>query len=133
MSLIKTEREIRTDYGRIKVTAARQRLSSLSGATATATAIIPDGALVLGVVVRVSTAITGATSFQVGDGSDADRWGAAIAIDVDTTSTPADFTSGTVAIATSATNVVLTANGSNFTAGTVDIVVWYIWLTAPES
>jgi hypothetical protein len=108
-------------------------LSGLSGATATATNFIPAGSIVLGVTVRVLTAITGATTFDIGDGTDVDRWGAGRAIAVGTTTTAANFTITSIPIYASATSVVLTANGSNFTAGEVKLSIAYISVGAPAA
>jgi hypothetical protein len=108
-------------------------LSGLSGATATATNLIPAGSVVIGVTVRVTTTITGATSFEIGDGTDPDRWGTTIAVTSGTTTTNANTTITTVPIYAAATSVVLTANGGNFTAGAVKVTVHYISLTAATS
>jgi hypothetical protein len=105
-------------------------LSGISGATATATNLIPAGSIVFGVTVRVTTAITGATTFDVGDGTDVDRWGAAISINADTTTTASNFTITSVPIYASATSVVLTANGGNFSAGGVRVTVHFARVTA---
>lgn len=108
-------------------------VSAMSGATVTSASLIPAGSVVLGVTVRVTTLIEGATSFTVGDGTDADRWGTGIAVAAGTTTTVADTTITSVPIYAAATNVVLTATGSNFTAGAVRITVHYISLTAATS
>tara|TARA_R100001244_G_scaffold25113_2_gene25462 strand:+ start:114554 stop:115786 length:1233 start_codon:yes stop_codon:yes gene_type:complete len=109
-------------------------LSGLTGATVTATSLIPAGALVLGVSARVTTTITGATTFDVGDGADVDRWGTAIVLTAATLVQPADYTDNTVVWQGSAAgDVVLTANGSNFTAGAIRVVVTYMSLTAPTT
>lgn len=113
----------------INVRSAETALTGLSGATATATSLIPAGSLVLGVSCRVTTAITGATTFDVGDGSDVDAFGAAIAIALDTTTDLTDSTITAAPIYASATNVVLTANGSNFTGGAVRVTVHYMTIT----
>lgn len=107
-------------------------LTSLSGATATATNLIPAGAVVIGVTTRVTAAITGATGYDVGD-VDQDRWGANIGISLDTTSDNTDWTDGSLLCYPSTTSVVLTALGSNFTGGSVRISVHYIEITAPTS
>lgn len=108
-------------------------LSDLS-ISATATGLIPNGALVLGVVVRVTTLITGPTSFDVGDGTDVDRWGATIALTAGTTTSPSGFTDNTIQWQTGgAGNVVLSPNGGAFTAGAARVVVAYVSLTAPTS
>lgn len=109
---------------------ASTNLTGLSGATATATNLIPAGSIVFGVTVRVTTGITGATTFDIGDGTDVDRWGAARPIAAGTTTTAANFTITSVPIYASATSVVLTANGSNFTAGDVRVTVHFARLTA---
>ena len=107
--------------------------SALSGASYTASNIIPAGSLVLGVSVRVTTAITGATTFQVGYAGDPDAWGATVAIASGTTTTPANFTiTGPIFFAT-ATSVVATANGSNFAGGVLRTTVHYIEIGAATS
>lgn len=119
-------------YGsRATILVASTEKLALSGATVTATDLIPAGSIVLGVTVRVTTLITGATSFSIGDGTDADRWGATIAVAAGTTTTTANITITSVPIYAAATSVVLTAAGSNFTAGAVHIEVQYINCSAP--
>jgi hypothetical protein len=104
-------------------------LSALSGATVTATNLIPANCILLGVTARVTTAITGATTFDIGDGSTANRFGDDIAIAAGTTANNCIAP----ALITAATNVVLTANGSNFTAGAVRVTAHYMTLVAPTS
>jgi hypothetical protein len=81
----------------------------------------------------VTTTITGATSFDIGDGTDVDRWGAAIALTSGTTTSLANITISNPVYYAAATNVVLTANGANFTAGAVRLTVHYLTLTAATS
>jgi len=108
--------------------------AALSGATTNLTALIPAGAMVLGVLVRVLTTITGATSFTIGDGTTANKWGNNIALPAGTATTGADFlAAGVVKIYTAATDVVLTAVTSNFTGGVVKGVCYYIDWTAMTS
>lgn len=104
-----------------------------SGATTTATGLIPAKHSYFGAVVRVTEAITGATSFSIGDGSDADRFGATIAIAVDTVTTEASFTADPRGWSSSAINIVLTAAGSDFTGGKVRITVFYIEMDGATS
>lgn len=108
-------------------------LSGLSGATATATSLIPAAAVILGVSCRVTTLIVGPTTFNIGD-SDPDRFGAAIVVAKDTTTTLASHT-GTLPpyLSATATNVVLTADTTNFSAGAIRITVHYYDLTAATS
>ena len=84
-------------------------LTSMSGATVTASSLVPAGSFILGVTVRVGTLIQGANSFDVGDGSDVNRWGASIAVAVDTVADITDFTADGFGQFTSANDVVLTA------------------------
>lgn len=104
---------------------AEATLSAMSGATVTAAGLIPAGAKVKGVVVEVLTTITGATTFKVGDGTDDDKWGTGIALTAGTKTSSANFTAADGAPYASATGVVLTATGSNFTAGAVKVTVHY--------
>ncbi len=104
-------------------------LTGLTGATVTATNLIPANCILLGVTARVTTAITGATTFDIGDGSTANRFGDDIAIALNTTANNCIAP----ALISAATSVVLTANGSNFTAGAVRVTAHYMTLVAPTS
>ncbi len=111
---------------------AETELTALSGATVTASNLIPAGSLVLGVTARVTTLITGATTFDIGDGSTVDRWGNDIAVAANTTTDLTDMvgTSGAInpPIFTAANNIVLTGVGGSFTAGAVRLTVHYLTL-----
>lgn len=113
-----------TQFGQATTT-----LSTPSGTTATATNLIPANSLVLGVTCRVITAITGATSFNIGDGTTANKFGNAVGISLGTTSQNILVPS----VYAAATSVVLTRNGSNFTGGQVRLTVHYMTLIAPTS
>jgi hypothetical protein len=89
--------------------------------------------MVVGVTCRVTTLITGATSFDIGDGATADKFGNNVAVALGTTSNLANGTATTPTIYPTSTDIVLTANGGNFTAGEVRLTVFYIKLTAPTS
>lgn len=104
-----------------------------SGASVTAAGLFPAKVHQLGVVVRVTEAIAGASAFDVGDGSDADRYGNDIAVALDTKTTQADFTADPRGWSSSAGNVVLTAVTSNFTDGKVRVTAFYIDFTGPLS
>ena len=109
----------------------------MSGATITASSLIPAGSIVLSVDVRVTTLITGATTFDIGDGSDVDRWGKDIAVAANTTTDLTDLTgtSGAIflPIFTAANDVVLTGVGGSFTAGAVRITVHYLTVISATS
>jgi hypothetical protein len=116
-----------TAYHRLSIKSKTVTLSGLTGASvATTGGFIPDGAVLVGLTTKVSTAITGATGYDIGDGSDADRWGANVAIALNTSSDNRDWTAGTIECFTAAQEVTLTAVGSNFTGGAVVIVAHYL-------
>jgi hypothetical protein len=107
---------------------------SVSG---TATGLIPAGALPLGVTTRVLTTISGggATGYEIGDGSDVNRWGSIASTSIGTTSDAEDFTDNTLSFnnSASAADVVLTGIGGTPTAGTVRVSLAYTILGAPTS
>ena len=98
-------------------------VNALSGATVTVTGLVPAKFFCLGVFVKVTAAITGATAFTIGDGTDVDRWGTAIGLTEGTVTTMASFTAvtGSGFFSLTATDVVLTATTSDFTGGTARI------------
>lgn len=104
-----------------------------SGATYTFTGALPAGAIILGVSARITTTITGPTSVQIGDGTDADRYGVFSTLTAGQTINHTGATASPLEWRSAAGNVVLTAVGGNFTAGAVRISVHYITLTAPTS
>jgi hypothetical protein len=121
---------------RAELKKATTLLSPLAGATATWTGAFPAGVHALGVSARVTTLVTsgdGGTSFNVGDGTDADRYAATVAFAVGTTKTPADATADPSGWRAAAGNVVLTCVGGTFSAGAVRLVAYYLQLTAPTS
>lgn len=92
---------------------------TLSGATTAATGLIPAGSTVYGCVAKVTTAVTGATTWDLGDGTDADKWCNDVGLTAGTACSPANATVGAPAWYAAATNPTFTANGSNFTGGVV--------------
>ncbi len=69
----------------------------------------------------------GTTGYNVGDGTDADRWGAITGTTAGTASDNRDWTATTVQCFTAANDVVLTAVGGNFDGtGVIDVSVQYI-------
>jgi len=106
-----------TDFHRVAIKTARATLSNVSGANVTASALIPDGAVLVGLTTKVTTGLgttNGTTGYQVGDGSDPDRWGAITGTAAGTTSDNRDWTATTVQAFTAAQDVVVTAVGGNF-------------------
>ena len=93
-----------------------------SGAFVDTTITIPDRSILLTVNVRVLTAITGASSFDVGISGETSKFGGSIGIGQDSTNIgiigPTAFYSDTA--------VRLTANGSDFTGGVVRATMQYL-------
>jgi hypothetical protein len=96
--------------------------SALSGTTVTTSLIIPDRSIVFGVHARVTTPITGATSFSVGITGETGLFGSSIGIADDSTNigiiNPRAFFADTP--------VILTRAGSNFSGGVVELVLHYM-------
>jgi hypothetical protein len=112
-----------------KLAVLEQIVTGLSGANVTAGTQIPAGALVVGCASRVTTAITGATSFSVGYTGSTNAFGSGLGVAIGSSNEgligPNPFYS--------ATNLILTASGSNFTAGAVRLALAYLTLGAPTS
>jgi len=106
-----------------------EELTGLSGASVTTTIAFPNQCIILGASVRVTTAITGATSFDAGDGSTVNRFGGSLGISLGSTNQGTIGPAGNYA----STTVTLTANGSNFTAGAVRVALHYMVNKAPTS
>ena len=90
---------------------------------------IADRAIVLGVSVRVTEAITGATSFDVGDGTTAGKFGATLSIIAGATNIGVIGPTAYYAL----TAIRLTANGGNFTGGKVRIALHTLEFGPPSS
>ena len=108
-------------------------ITGMSGATETWSNAIPAGVIDLGVTARVTTLITGATSFDVGIGGNADKYLDNVNVALGTTGDLSDATFSSPGLLTSADDIVVTANGSDFTAGAVRLTFHYIRLQAPSS
>jgi hypothetical protein len=118
-----------SNYSRAVIKHATATLSAVSGASVTATNLIPAKANVLGVNTRVTTGLGtggGTTGYTVGDGSDADRWGAVTGTIAGTDTDGNDATADPTSWFTAANNVVITAAGGNFNGtGAIFIDVAY--------
>lgn len=121
----------------MNIKTATTLLSAVSGATVTATNLIPATAFLLGVSTRITTALGtggGTTGYQVGDGTDADRFGVAAAVTSGTTTKNTDATADPTGWALAARSVVITAVGGNFNGtGAIRVSADYIDNTAPTS
>ena len=98
--------------------------SGLSGSTVTTGVSIPANCIALAVGCRVTTTITGATSFEVGYGSGASlsAFGSALPL------TAGSINYGVIAPTAfyASTPIILTAAGGSFTAGAVRLSVHYL-------
>lgn len=118
--------------GSIAFGCQEELLTGLSGATKVSTITFPNPCLVLGVSMRVTTAITGtATSFKIDrTGGTANEFGDTLGLTAGTTNSGIlGARNGQYASVT----VTLTAVGGNFTAGAVRIQLNYILLNPPAS
>ena len=104
-----------------------------TGASVTAAGLIPLGSFVVGITTRVLTTVTGPTGFDIGDGTDVDRWGNSIAVAAGTTTSLEDATAEAHGSFASANDVVITSDGVVFTGGSIRITVNYIGLTPASS
>ena len=109
---------------------ATASLATTGGAgTQDSASLIPAGSIVIGVIARVTTVITGCTTFSVGTAADATAWGTTIAVAANTTTTGANFAATWQPTAyPAATDVRLTAAGGGavFTTGAVRLLVAYM-------
>ena len=104
-----------------------ETLSGLSGASVVSTQHIPDRCILLGVSVRVTASITGAASFDCGLAGEASAFGGSLGTAQGSANTgvigPRPFYADAP--------VVLTANGGDFTGGSVVMALHLLRLSAP--
>jgi hypothetical protein len=119
------------------IKSATTSVTAAAGATVTATNLIPAKAFLIGVSTRITTtlgATSGTTGFNVGDVTDADRFGVQAAITAGSTTSNGDATADPTGWALAARSVVLTAVGGNFDGtGAVRVTVHYFDNTAPTA
>ena len=98
-----------------------------TGTITSPTTALPAGTLIDGVTCRVSPELAGAglTTFSIGDGSDVDRWGAAIAIALNTTTNISSYTVTAPAYQVAAGSIVLTAAAGVFSTGILTCTTHY--------
>lgn len=112
-------------------------LSAVSGATVTASNLIPDGAFILGVTTRITTNLgttNGTTGYAVGDSVDPNRWGDIVGTTTSTSSNNANATADFTGAYIAADSVIITAAGGAFDGtGAIRVTVIYLNLTAPSS
>jgi len=98
-----------------------------SGVSVDSAITIPDRSILLTVNIRVMTAVTGATSFDVGITGEPNKFGGSIGVALDSTNVgvigPTAFYADTA--------IRLTANGSNFSGGVVRTTMQYLQPRGP--
>lgn len=102
---------------------------ALAGATSDSTITIPAGAILLAVSTRVTAAVTGAGSFDVGTADDGDTFAAALPTGAGST----NIGSVGTGVFNVGRAVRFTANGGNFTGGVVRVALVFIRITPPTS
>lgn len=120
----------------LKTSCVTELVDSGAG-TQTIPALIPAKVDVLGVSCRVDTVIVGAgaTTFSLGDGTDADLYGAGLAFAAGTTVSTTNYTANpdTQAWSASAGALTMTANAGQFDSGAITCCAHYFDFTAPSS
>ena len=124
-----TVETIKGTTGGYQRTFAEATSGTLSGASGSITVAVPTGSNILGIQLRVDTAITGAVSWNAafsGGNTAAIVTGAAVTLNTKINS----FSGG---LTTNTTQIALTPGGSNFTGGVVRAIVYYETFTAMGS
>lgn len=116
--------------GRVTLRAKEEEITLTGAFVETAdTAFIADRAIVLGVASRTTLAITGATSYAVGTAGNTTQFGNLLGAAAGSTNNgvigPTAFYADT--------KVRVTANGGNFTAGKVRLIVYFLEMSIPGS
>ena len=106
----------------IQLGALETLVSGMSGASVTASVQIPANCIVLAVGAYVVTTITGATSYEVGVSGNLSQFGSGLSL------TAGSSNPGLIGPTAfyAATSLILTAVGSNFTAGAVRLSIHYM-------
>jgi hypothetical protein len=106
-------------------------VSACVGATISGFLTIPAGALSVAVMLRVTTAFTGCTSFNIGTVDNPTQWGTNVAIALGTTTDGKNFAVGSLPNFPVDTTVVITANGGDATDGAFHMVASFELVTGP--
>lgn len=99
-----------------------ETLTGLAGPSVTASIQFPTRSIILAASVRVVGAITGAASYDCGIAGEANKFGGTLGIALGSTNVGVVGPQGIY----SDTDVILTANGSDFTGGEVKLSLHYI-------
>jgi hypothetical protein len=116
--------------GRVTLRAKEEEVTLAGASVETADpAFIPDRAIVLGVASRTTLSITGATSYGVGINGNPTQFGNLLGIAFGSANNgvigPTAFYADT--------RIRVTANGGNFTAGKVRLIVYFLEMSVPAA
>ncbi len=115
--------------GALRLVALEQELVLTGAFVDTTTAIIADRMIALAVASRTTLAITGATSYNVGIAGNTSQFGGSLGVALGSNNIgvigPTAFYANTP--------IRVSANGGNFTAGRVRVVLYALAFTAPTS
>lgn len=123
----KSFKPVRAQSGANSLIEILEETITLNGSTVQSAIVIPDRAIVWGVSLRVSTEITGATSFDCGIPAEPGKYGQLLGISRDASNS--GVTGPTAFYAD--TPVILTANGGDFTGGQVKIAIHFLSCNPP--
>lgn len=126
---VSTTPQVDSPNGASMVLGIAEEELTMTGSDVTSTVVFPSRSIIQGASVYVTSAITGATSFDCGRAVGQSDFGGSLGISLGSNNVGVI---GPTAIYADEP-VVLTANGSNFTGGTVRVALQYIQLTAPTS
>ena len=101
--------------------------------TSDTTIQIPANALVIGVTARVTTTITGCTTFDIGVAGATTRYGTGILLTANTTNTSPGTTNPTIYGAAVSIRFTAVGGGASFSAGVIRVTIHYIRATAATS
>lgn len=101
-----------------------------SGPTSTVAGAIPDKGIVLGVTGRVTEAITGATGWKLGTMDGVDRYGSGLGVGLNSF---VHGVSGSPLAYYGGTDLILTADGADFTGGRVMLAIHLTRLVPPAA
>ncbi len=107
-----------------------------SGATSSATTLLPAGATMVGFSSRVTTLVTsgdGSVAFTLGDGTTADLYGTALPFTLAAVTGSAQYKTPLIPLAPASRTITATATGGTFSGGVIKCVVWYTTTTGPTS
>lgn len=100
-------------------------MATLSGTSVTLSAAVPKGASIEGVQSIITTAIGGATGYQVGTTADTDLYGVRSATTVGSGTDDNSWTANGSGYQISNLDIVVSAVGGTFTAGAISVTVQY--------